>query len=355
MRLRLNQFVLTASDILSQIERHPELPALLQQATAECYQPPFPPISVVVCTRDRVHALRRCLEALQQVQYPDYEVIVVDGSSDGDTAAVVASTRFRHVHQPQTGLQHARNMGVEQCRYDIVAFVDDDAVPDPLWLAGLASAFRRSEAAAVTGLVLAAELWSPAQALYDGYGRMPRSFNAHTFDGSQMPASTRIDALQAGTGTNMAFRKSTLQRVGLFDMSLDAGAPSNGRGDLDMLHRVLAAGLKIRYEPAVLVWHYHWRDLAQLRRKLRRDERAHGAFLLKLLCGGSVALMDVLAYAVRDWLGRHLLMRLVAAGTRRLHFPVSLILAQCVGAMQAPWAYFKAQRSRPSNLSRSSL
>jgi hypothetical protein len=255
---------------------------------------------------------------------------------------------FRHVRPPYPGLQHARNAGVQYSRYHTIAFLDDDAVPDLLWLAGIGSAFTRSNAAVVTGLVLAAELWSPAQLLYEVYGPMPRSFRPCAFEGSRMPPRAKIEVLKVGIGTNMAFRKGTLERVGAFDTALDTGT-TNGRGELDMFHRVLAAGLEIRYEPAVLVWHYHWRDLRRLHEKLFRDERAFGVFLLKLLADGDVQSADVLGYMVQEWLGRHLLGRLIRSGTRRLHFPVSLILAQCAGAAQAPWAYIKTQRSGRSN------
>jgi GT2 family glycosyltransferase len=61
-------------------------------------------------------------------------------------------------------------------------------------------------------------------------------------------------------------RRQTIDRVGLFDTALDVGTPSNGGGDLDIFHRVLVAGLTIRYEPAALMWHYHRRKLACRRR-----------------------------------------------------------------------------------------
>src|SRR5690606_10253863 len=102
---------------------------------------PLPSISVVVCTRDRPQELRACLVALGKIDYPDYEVIVVDNASEtAETSAIVEAARLRYVREDRPGLDWARNRGWRLARYDIIAFTDDDVLVDPMWLRGIARA-----------------------------------------------------------------------------------------------------------------------------------------------------------------------------------------------------------------------
>lgn len=128
--------------------------------------PPTPRISVVVPTWRRPDLLRRCLDALCSQTLPGqaYEVIVCDDGPDADTRGLVdamaqarqeaggPSIRYLPVSTTQ-GPAGARNRGWEQARAEIVAFTDDDTMPDPAWLAqGLAA--MGSDLAAVSGRVL---------------------------------------------------------------------------------------------------------------------------------------------------------------------------------------------------------
>ena len=77
-------------------------------------------------------------------------------------------------------------------------------------------------------------------------------------------AGRRLGVGEWGTGANMAFRRAALERVGGFDPALDVGTATGGGGDHDAFHRVLAAGLLVRYEPAAIVLHEHRRSLDEL-------------------------------------------------------------------------------------------
>jgi len=312
--------------------------------------PSLLPVSVVVCTRDRPHALRRCLRALTKLEHPNYEVVVVDNASLGtETAEIVAATPFRYVREDRPGLDWARNRGIAESRNQIIAYVDDDAVVDPNWLAAIAVAFDDQSVAVVTGLVLAAELTCPAQHVFELYGGMGKGMNRRDLDGSRMTADDLVAAHAAGVGANMAFRRQTFDRVGTFDTALDVGTLSNGGGDLDIFHRVLVAGLTIRYEPAAFMWHYHRRELPHLRKQLYNNGRAFGVYLLKILRTRTVARSSVLRYALVNWLGGWLLTRLLKTATKKERFPVQLVLAELWGATHALWAYgatYRADRIR---------
>jgi glycosyltransferase involved in cell wall biosynthesis len=116
-----------------------------------------PRISVIVPTRDRPHALARCLEALAAQTVADtLEVIVVD---DGSIAAravretVNLHRRARLVRAAGAGPAAARNLGVRHARGPALCFTDDDCVPDEEWAERLAEALDRgADAAAGTTL-----------------------------------------------------------------------------------------------------------------------------------------------------------------------------------------------------------
>jgi glycosyltransferase involved in cell wall biosynthesis len=297
-------------------------------------------ISVVVCTRDRPRSLRICLEALAQLQYEKYEVVVVDNASKtGETRNIVESSPFRYIREDQPGLDWARNRGIAEATHDIIAFVDDDARVDPYWLAGMAKAFSNSHVGAATGLVLPAELATYAQHLFQIYSNgMSKGLNAKWFDPSLMISFQLIKVQDVGVGTNMAFRREVINALGGFDTALDVGTLSRGGGDLDMFHRVLVSGRTIRYEPEALVWHYDRRDMDNLRHQLYNNGRAFGVYLLKLWKQGSVSRAR-LAYFVffqwYPWLVGRLVLRLM----RRHRLPFRLLWAEFWGSLHSPWAY----------------
>ncbi|NCC31225.1 MAG: glycosyltransferase, partial [Chloroflexia bacterium] len=206
----------------------------------------LPPFSVVVCTRERPESLARCLGSLQHLDYPVYEVVVVDNASrDQATAAVVERAGVRYVYEPRPGLDWARNRGWNEATYDLIAYTDDDVVVDPGWLRGLAHSFAAPEVAVTTGAILPLELETEAQLLFETYGGMHKGFKRICFRPADLRYKQMIASHETGVGANMAFRRTALAHVGGFDTALDVGTPSGGAGDLDMFHRIMVAGLTL--------------------------------------------------------------------------------------------------------------
>ena len=119
-------------------------------------------VSVVISTRNRPALLRRCLEGVTTQVPPPLEIVVVD-NTHGDAAARAAASQAgaRYLVEPVTGVSRARNRGVRAAAGDIVAFVDDDAVPEPTWLRALVDAFGDARVAAVSGRILALDRGGP--------------------------------------------------------------------------------------------------------------------------------------------------------------------------------------------------
>src|SRR2546430_8349845 len=128
-----------------------------------------PPITVVVCTRERPEALARCLDSLLAQEYPRFRVLVVDNAPVSDaTRQVVEKAAWdgpvEYLVEPRPGLAHARNRAVAAAGGEILAWLDDDEVADRYWLSEVARALADHPGAdVVSGVIVPAELETPAQ------------------------------------------------------------------------------------------------------------------------------------------------------------------------------------------------
>jgi O-antigen biosynthesis protein len=200
---------------------------------------PWPMVSVVVCCYNAEPTIDECLRSLGQLQYPNYEVIVIDDGSKDGTYEIVKKHDVRCIRVPNGGLSKARNLGIEASLGEVVAFIDSDAYADPDWLYYMVSALEEHGASAVGGPNL-----SPPQ---DG-------FAAQCIDESPgNPTCVLVDNERAEhiPGCNMAYRKDVFDAVGMFDAQHRAAGD-----DVDVCWRVLVADHKIVYHPSALVWHH---------------------------------------------------------------------------------------------------
>jgi GT2 family glycosyltransferase len=224
-----------------------------------------PLVSVVVATRDRPQLLARCLESLAALEYPRYEVVVVDNNPATDATAELVKARFadsvRYVREPRPGLAAAHNRGLAEALGEVVAFTDDDVVVDPGWLDALVGAFAEvPDAGCVTGLILPARLATRAQAMLEAHGGFAKGFRRRVHHLAAPPPDQPLFPFTAGrlgSGANMAFRASPLRALGGFDPATGTGTPARGGDDLLSFLRVLAAGHALVYQPEALVWHHH--------------------------------------------------------------------------------------------------
>ena len=207
-------------------------------------------ISIVISTRDRPDALRRCLESLSGGRMLPEEVIVADQSDGAATSRVVQEAnagrlRVRYVRARPGGLGAAQNDAVAATGSEVIAVLDDDCVADESWLAEIAHAFEAEpELALLAGRVL--PLGPPSPGTYPVSSRV--STEAREFVGKSLP-------WHVGSGNNFALRRVWFERIGGCDERLGPGAPLRGGLDMDLFYRLLRAGGRARYEPEVLVLH----------------------------------------------------------------------------------------------------
>ena len=301
-----------------------------------------PPISVVVCTRDRARTLERCLAALASIDYSGHEIIVVDNASRTDeTRALVARTEgVRYVREDRPGLDWARNRGIEEARHPIVAFTDDDTRVDRHWLTSLGRTFADPAVDFVTGLVVPMALDAAAQVYFeDVYGGMGKGFDALTRDPSQMWPHDLLWASGLGVGANMAFRKRVFETAGAFDPALDVGTATRGGGDIEMFHRALARCCLHVYQPDAFVWHEHRTDWVGLRGQMADNGSGFAAYLLAAWRNRTVPRMSIVRFAGRAWGLDWQIKRLLRPGAHRR----GLVVAEIGGALKGPRRWSVAQ------------
>jgi GT2 family glycosyltransferase len=200
---------------------------------------PWPRITVVVCTFNGQRTIRDCLEGLQKLDYPDFEVIVVDDGSTDATAAIARQLGFAPITTAHRGLSHARNVGIEAATGEIVAYIDDDARPDSHWLRYLAATFLRTSHVGVGGPNIAP----------DGDGLVADCVaNA---PGGPVHVLLSDQEAEHIPGCNMAFRRADLQATGGFDPQFRAAGD-----DVDICWRLRQARGTLGFSPAAIVWHH---------------------------------------------------------------------------------------------------
>jgi GT2 family glycosyltransferase len=201
--------------------------------------PETPRVSVVVCTYNGGRTLEQCLRSLRALDYPDYEVIVVDDGSTDDTRAILA--RFpdvRAIHQSNHGLSFARNVGMREATGAVVAYTDSDCFADPDWLTLLVDQLQRSGAAAVGGPNLSPE-----------DGRLAACVGASP--GQPMHVLESDQVAEHIPGCNMAFRREALLAINGFDYQYRKAGD-----DVDLCWRLQQAGMWITFAPGAFVWHH---------------------------------------------------------------------------------------------------
>jgi cellulose synthase/poly-beta-1,6-N-acetylglucosamine synthase-like glycosyltransferase len=228
---------------------------------------------------------------------------------------------------------------LKEARGDIVAFIDEDAVPDDGWLTALLRNFEDPMVAVVTGITLPWELETPAQQWFEKTNSFGRGFERRSFEAQHMSI---LGAGQVGAGVNMALRKSALGEIGTFDEALDGGTPTLSGGDQEFFYRVLAHGYRIVYEPGAVVRHRHRREWEELRRTLFGYGVGLYAWWARALWieGEWTTLFWGLRWFVQQQVGNLLRAFLHRPG----HIPLDLAWAEFWGALAGPVRYLRSRR-----------
>ncbi len=241
-------------------EREPKLALDAVSQAFACSPGPadgrLPYVSVAVCTNNGAATLRECLEGVLGLRYPRYEVIVVsDGSTDESPQIAAEFDGVRVIETPRGGLASARNTAMEAAHGEIVAYIDDDAIPDPDWLTHLARSFGSGPYAAAGGPnIPPPESGRVAQCVANAPGG-PAHVLVSDRDAEHIP------------GCNMAIRTDALRRIDGFDTQFRAAGD-----DVDVCWRLLDSGARIAFSPGAVVYHHRRATV----RGYLRQQRGYG-------------------------------------------------------------------------------
>jgi glycosyltransferase involved in cell wall biosynthesis len=199
----------------------------------------WPKVSVVVCTRNGARTIEQTLIGLSRLDYPEYEVIVVDDGSTDETPRIARKYEAKLISTPHQGLSAARNTGLEAATGEIIAYLDDDAWPDEHWLMYLAEAFAQTPHAGIGGPNVA-----PV-----GDGVVAESVARSPGNPTHVLLTDCL--AEHLPGCNMAFRAACLREIGGFDPQFAIAGD-----DVDVCWRIQERGWTLGFTAGAMVWHH---------------------------------------------------------------------------------------------------
>lgn len=199
----------------------------------------WPKISIVVCSFNGANTIRDTMEGIRKLDYPNYEVIVVNDGSTDETPNIVAEYPVILISTENQGLSSARNTGWQEATGEIIAYIDDDAYPDPHWLTFIADVFMNSSHVGVGGPNIA-----PANdgLIAEAVANSP---------GGPVHVLLTDELAEHIPGCNMAFRKEALAEVGGFDPRYRAAGD-----DVDICWKLQQKGWTLGFSAAAMDWHH---------------------------------------------------------------------------------------------------
>jgi glycosyltransferase involved in cell wall biosynthesis len=304
--------------------------------------PPQPvDISLIISSRNRAYGLTNCLDAVstaaRQASYLRLELVFVDNGSTDSTSDLVrewatsAPINANLIYEGTAGLAVARNAGLKAARGRILAFTDDDCEIFADYFSRLAALFAADKHPVIRG------------------GRIELG------DARDLPVTikTELDPavltsdLHAGGfihGANMAFPRTLIEKVGLFDTRFGAGSPFRSGEDTDYVHRAFNAGIRVEYLPDFAVKHFHGRrELGDVKKLQSGYAFGNGALYAKYLFDRRSNMRGMLRWDIRQAV-------LEAIGRRKLSDELGLTYrSQLRDNLTGMLAYWRGQKSgRPA-------
>ena len=205
--------------------------------------------SIIINTLNRGHTLENTIKSLFYLDYKyDYEVIIVDGNSTDNTAEILDKYKeyIKIGNCPCANLSMSRNIGLAMADSNYIAFIDDDAVPEPEWLTNIMKKFDSEEVAAVGGPV------------YNSYGInfQTKRIVSDRFVDSYVKPKLPIHSFPHSfefyrvIGCNSIFRKDYVLKVGGFNEQYDYFLD-----ETELCSRLIDYGYRIEYSEDAFVHH----------------------------------------------------------------------------------------------------
>ena len=218
-----------------------------------------PQVSIIIPTRNGEKTLSTLLESVLKLDYDKkkLEVIVVDGYSTDRTRELVSEYPVELVMEDGHGLNAARNTGIKHSSGEILIFTDCDCVVPKSWVRKIVENFNDPNIGCVGGTILGydADTFSSRYANETLFRIMPL-FKTRI-------VTKKIHTLLYPAGCNMSFRRSVLDKIGLFDEDIRYGFD-----ETELVERVGEAGYNTVLDPEVLIYHRHRETIKEILKQI---------------------------------------------------------------------------------------
>lgn len=239
--------------------------------------------SIIVCTKDRPHHLKECLESIfsSYSAYPYDELIIVDSSTDEETKIInqqnALKFKGKYIFEPGKGLSIARNTGIKNSSCDIIVFADDDFIVDRDWIKHLIANFSNLEVMCCTGRMLSYR-YDSVSCIFEKSMSFDRGEKKRIFSGSDISIFKLLKTIRSVGNKQLydltpvpwaighgfcSFRKSIFESIGYFDEDLGVGTKALGGEEIDIFFRILDSQKTIVYEPRSIIYHNHRQSLEE--------------------------------------------------------------------------------------------
>jgi len=248
----------------------------------------LPRVSIVVPVLNRKELIGKCIESLLKLDYPSFEVVVVDNGSTDKTREIVSNYPVRLVVKEGGGPYVARNEGIRQANGEIVAFTDSDCVVAQNWLLNLIRNYTNDKIGGVCGEIFSYTPRTIAEKFADLIGVQRVGKLNLTNQWALLRRDSNRFLFPDSVAANASYRKRVLKEINGFDEEIISG------GDVEIGWRVLDAGYDLIFDPEAVVWHKHRDSLWKLFKQFFRWGKDQPQLLRKQ--SGGLSYIEIKTY-----------------------------------------------------------
>lgn len=304
-----------------------------------------PSATVVVCTRNRPEHLVACLAALKRQTCARFDILVVENGAVTGVYDICRRNGVGYLREPVPGLSRARNAGTRAARGEIVAFIDDDAIPGADWLENLLVAFENPAVGGATGTIRYMKSYGDSRLMSEEEAPDTSAPRPQTVFG---PETCRWFTAACfggiGDGSNMAFRRALFGHAVNFDERLGRGRLLDGGEDHVIFVSLINGGHRIAHLPGAVIRHPAPADPELRRARQYQGLRTTIAYLMFLLIEFPAHRAEIAGF-----LARAVLRRVTGIARRNAgRMPRGLALKAIISGPVLYWRALQGWRAKPA-------
>lgn len=226
-------------------------------------------ISIIIPVKNGEKTIKKCLDSLKNLNYTNYEIIVIDDNSSDKTQEILGLYEgIQTMKTSGVGPASCRNLGIKQAKGDYLAFTDADCIVHPDWLKELLKGFDESNVVGVGG-----DQQSPDDE--SEFGKIVQEFlKIVGFVADYIKTKSKMIETKHNPSCNVMYKKEIFDKVEGFLEGLWPGE------DVELDYRIKQKEYKLKYNPEAIVYHYRPNNLSAFCRMMKNYGWAQG-FLVR--------------------------------------------------------------------------